>query len=123
MCLRRMRLSCATRRKQIGAACMDWRAQLFVPGLVVEHSERGYFYSFGTLERAVLLWPAARAEISSPNGVVQVWSLQRLRSSKELWLAPVASYSEWSGVPATWASPLHVFSVLGEAPHPRRLAH
>ena len=102
-----------------------WRAQLFVPGLVVKHSERGCFYSFGALERAVLLWPAARTEISPPNGVVQVWSLQRLRSRKELWLAPVASYSAWSGVPTTWASPLHIFSVLGEPPpHPRRrLAH
>ena len=83
-----------------------WRAQLFVPGLVVKHSERGYFYSYGSLERAVLLWPAARAEISSPNGVVQFWSLQRLRSSMELWLAP-----------------LHISSVLGEAPPRRRIAH
>ncbi len=100
------------RRDDWGTLSKAWRSALVPPGIVLQHVQRGRFYSFGCLQHSLLLWPLEQVRVSGITALV----LRKLDTANELWITPVTSYEDWEGIPTAFWSPLHFFVAVGKPP-------
>ena len=104
-----MVIMCVAQSKNWGCLLRAWRSVLLMLGLVARRKIKGYVFSFRALQRAATLWPRNHAEAASAEGVVSVWSLERLTTASQLWFEVVTDFDGWSGALVHCVSPPHLF--------------
>ena len=92
-----------------------WRTQILRPGLLVRHRRGDWFFCFGRVLSAAVLWPAVSEKIR----FVTLFGLDLRESLRlsDIRLLPVCDFEEWQCQPVRPVSPLHVSLLLkGRAP-------